>query len=215
MQGPTDYLAATLLGLPDARRAEVERELTASAREAVVGRLAAAIAHDIANSLFAMIGLADLVLVDPGSSSDERLRMIRDTGLGLKGGLQDVLDFVRAEPGGEPRADLADATRHAVRLVRHGRGKHVELDERYPDEPVLVACPAPLVVQAALHLLVGAHAAERVEVEVTADGVLRVEPVHLETLDAIAASRIAADHGGTLEDGSLSLPLVAPGGPPA
>jgi signal transduction histidine kinase len=203
---PPDYLVATLLALPDERRAEVERELTAAARDAVLGRLAADIAHDFANPVFAIVGLTDLLLADPGSKLEERLSMIRQTGLGLKADLQDLLELARAEPGGAPQADLVDAARTAVRLVRHGRGKLVDVDERYPDAPVDVACPKPLAVQAALHLLSGARETGFLQVEVTREGVLRVAPALLGPLDAVAARRIAADHGGTLAGGSLALP---------
>jgi signal transduction histidine kinase len=212
---PPNYLQSTLLSLPDDQRAAVERELTGHARDAVLGTLAADVAHDIANPLFAIIGLVELLLTDiaPGSQVEERLLLIRQTGLGLKDSLRDLLDMARAETGGPPRADLVEATQKALRLVRRGRGKYMEVAERFPPEPVLVACPAPLVVQAALHLLTCARDAEQVEVEVRSDGTLRVTPPAPDGFGAIAAARIAADHGGSLDEGSLRLPLAEPESP--
>ena len=209
MESPQNDLLATVLGPSDSRRVNFERELVAIGRDVALGRLAADVAHDIANPLFAMIGLAELLLMDaePGSEAHERLTMIRDTGLGLKDTLQDLLELARAEETAQ-ETDLVAAVRTAVRAIRRGRGKYAEIVERYPDEPVRVACSAPLVVQAALHLLTGARDAERLEVEVTAEGALRVAPVHADAFEALAAGRIAADCGGALEGGTLRLPLA-------
>jgi signal transduction histidine kinase len=210
MLDPPVYLLSTLLDLPDGHRAAIERELTEHARRAVLGDLAADVAHDIANPLFAIIGLVELLLGDaePGSQEEERLLLIRQTGLDLKGSLSDLVDLARTEPDAEPRADLAEAARKAMRIARRGRGKETEFSETYPDEPVVVACPEALVVQAALHLLVGARGNARAAVEVSADGALRVAPSKPDALGTMAVRRIAADHGGSFENSSFTLPLV-------
>lgn len=210
MSDPPDYLRATLLALPDDRRASVERELVRIVGDGALGRLAADVAHDIANPLFGVIGLVDLLLADaePGSQAEERLLLIRQTGLGLKDSLQDLLGRARAGDEGQPRGDLAEAARTAVRLVRRGRGKDVETSERYPGQPVVVACPAPVLVQAALHLATAARREGRLDLEVGPDGSLRVEPGRLDPVAAIAVERIAADHGGSFSGHTLKLPLV-------
>ena len=64
MSDTPKYLLPTLLDLPDERRAAVERELTPLARSAAPGELAADIGHDLANPLFAVLGLVDLLLLD-------------------------------------------------------------------------------------------------------------------------------------------------------
>jgi signal transduction histidine kinase len=208
MRQPTPSLMSTLLSLSDDQRAAVERELAALARQAVLGDLAADVAHDIANPLFAIIGLVELLLLDtqPGSQAEERLLLIRQTGLDLKDSLGDLMELTRAK--GPERADLVEATRRGVRLAAQGQGKYVEVVERYPSEPVLVACPEPLVVQATLHLLLGARGQERAEVEVTVGGVVRVTPTEPDDLAAIALRRIALDHGGSFDGGALTLPLA-------
>ena len=83
MPDPAPSLLALLDGLPDEQRAAIERELVATARHAATGILAADTAHDAGNSIFAIIGLVDLLLTDvePGSKVAERLELIRHTGL--------------------------------------------------------------------------------------------------------------------------------------
>jgi hypothetical protein len=69
-----------------------------------------------------------------------------------------------------------------------------------------VACPAALVQQAAIHLLLAADAADHIDVEL-ADAELRVSPAGAETLDEVIARRIAVDHGGGLERADATLRL--------
>jgi two-component system NtrC family sensor kinase len=170
------------------------------ARSAALGELAGDIAHDIANSLFGVIGLVDLLLEDAaaGSGEEERLQLVQQTALEMKRTLRLLLGFARA-PGGEPReAALGDAARSAVALVRHGVGKSLEIDERYPEEASVVPCTPSELVQAVLHLLLAARPSGRVELEIR-DDTLRVSPVPAESLHAAIAARIATDRGATVE----------------
>ena len=144
----------------------------------------------------------DLLLDDvvPGSEDEERLRLLRQTAVELKGSLRAVLRFARPAKVADPaRADLAEAARSAIALVRYGTGRSLVLEERFSAEPQLVACPEPLVVQAALHLLVAARAAGRVVTVIVENGALSVSPAGSESVGELIASRIAAAHGGSLD----------------
>ena len=209
MAAAPDLLLATLLSLTDERRATVERELVATARAAVLGELAADIGHDLANSLFAVLGLVDLLVeeAESGSPLKERLELIQQTGLELRADLGHLLDFARADasaPG--DRAALDGAARAAVTLLRHGRAKQLRVEERYPERPLVVACGPGALVQAALHLIAGASTvagtAGEIEVEVAGSAetaaVLRVSPTPPDSLGLVSARRIAEDHGGSL-----------------
>jgi signal transduction histidine kinase len=214
MSGAGSTLLSTILSLPDDRRPAVERELAPLTRSAALGDLAADVAHDVANPLFGVLGLVDLLLDDatPGSDDEDRLRLVRDAALEMKATLGSLLDFAR--PGGSDavQADLTEAVQAALELVRHGVGKLLELDERYPAGPQLVACPRPLVLQSVLHLLLAARTgADKLTVEV-ADGALTVSPGGGESLGTLAAARIAADHGGTVEltEAAITLRLPPP-----
>ena len=108
----------------------------------------------------------------------------------------------------------------ALQLVRQGVGGRLEIVERYPDEPLVVACATGPLGQAALHVLAAARAAAApngtVEIEVERESpqttVLRVRPAASEDLGLAVARRIAIDHGGSLEQWPdtlvLRLPLV-------
>lgn len=187
------------------------------ARSAALGDLAADVAHDVANPLFGVLGLVEILLEDatPGTADADRLQLLHRTALELRATLRGLLDFARSQEYGPERygtpGDLAAAARTALGLVRHGRGRSLEVEERLPAEPRLVACPEPALEQAALHLLLAARdAGGTVSVEVRAGG-LRVAPAGAESVGVLVAARIAADHGGALEaDGDGRLLRLPP-----
>jgi signal transduction histidine kinase len=186
----------------------LERELAPLAQAAALGDLAADVAHDIANPLFGVLGLVDLLLEDAaaGSEDEDRLRLLRQTALEMKATLRVLLDFARA-PDGEPaEGSLEDAARQALELLRHGLGRALVVDERYPAEPAIVPCPPRALAQAVLHLLLAARETGRIEIEV-AEGSLRISPLPSESLGVLVAARIAVDHGGAVERTGDSLTL--------
>jgi len=206
-------LLSTIRSFPDAPRADIERDLAPLARSAALGDLAADVAHDIANPLFGVLGLVDLMLEDVvhGTDAEDRLQFVRQAALEMKATLSSLLDFARPLAQEPARADLCTAARAALGLVRHGAGKLLSIDERYPSEPQVVACAEPLLVQAVLHLLLAACAgarAEKLTLEVTG-ATVTVSPGGSETFGTLAAARIAADHGGTvdLSDDAITLRL--------
>jgi len=208
------YPFSTLPGLPDGQRVALERALVPAARSAALGELAADVGHDMANPLFAVIGLVDLLLVDTTLSPpvEERLQLVKQTALELKDSLRALLDFARPAEGDES-ASLDDAVRAAVALVRHGHAKELTVAAGYPAGSVVVRCPAGALAQAALHLVAAGRAAAgdagSIEVDVTEDGALRVRPAAADGLGVLAAGRIAADSGGSLtrEGDALTLRL--------
>ena len=177
------------------------------ARDAALGALAPGLAHDAGNALFALVGL--LGLLEEGSVlNGERLELLQRSAGDLDAVLRPALELVRATRDDRPRADLASAARLAVSLFAHG--DHPGVDARIPDGEAPVACPAGLVQQAAVHLLLAAQPADgRIALEL-ADGALCVSPACVETLDEVVARRIAVDHGGRLERAGATLRLSLP-----
>lgn len=182
-------LLSTLRALPDDRRAELERELVPLLRDALLGRLAGDIAHDLANPLFGAIGLVELLRAQPNG---ERLRLLHETTLELKDTLQQLVDFTRDD--GSQHVSLDEALRVALRLLRHGGGRLLAIEESYADPAVVVQCPQRLLVQALLELLLAGGAAT-----VAVDGAeLRLSPAPAESVETFVAARIVADHGGSV-----------------
>jgi len=200
-------LLSTLRSLPDDERVAVERELIPLARAAALGGLAADVAHDVANPLFGVLGLVELLLEDApaGSADEESLRLLAKTALELKATVRTLLDFARVDESAEPTS-LADATRQAIELLRHGVGRSLEIDERYETDEGTVPCPRSLLVQAVLQLLVAARGTGRLAVAV-GDGLLELSPPPVESLGTLVALRIAVDHGASAERTASSLRL--------
>jgi signal transduction histidine kinase len=211
MPGPMQNLLSTLLSLPDDRREAIERLLVPLARSAALGELAADVAHDVANPLFGAIGLVDLLLEDtvPGSSEEEHLQMLRDTTLEMKTTLQVLLDFARAADDEAEQTSLDEALRRALRLLRHGEGRSLVVEERYPTEPVIVPCPPGVLVQALLQLLLAARSTHGLVVHVS-DATFSISPPPAESVGTLVAERIVTDHGGLVERDASSLTLRWP-----
>src|SRR3954453_12354762 len=154
-----DGLLSSVDALSDDRRAEAERDLVPLARDAALGRLAADVAHDVANPLFGVLGLVDLLLEDatPGSEDETRLRLLHQTTGEMKRTLQILLDFSRTTPGESEVGDLVRAARAAIALVRQGAGKSLDLDARYEVTERRVACGGAELLQAAVHLVLAAR----------------------------------------------------------
>jgi signal transduction histidine kinase len=208
MAEPLDLLLSTLLSLPDDRRAAVERLLVPVARSAALGELAVDVAHDVANPLFGAIGLVELLLEDAAPASEEatRLQLLQQTTLELKRTLQVLIDFARLASESAGQASLDDATRRALALLRHGAGRALEVQERYPSEPVLVPCPPGPLVQAVLQLLLAARSTHGLAVEVSGP-TLRISPAPTESVGTLVAERIVTDNGGRLDRDASSITL--------
>ena len=121
--------------------------------------------------------------------------------------LRPALELVRATRDDRPTADLAAAARLAVALYAHG--DHPPVDARIPDGEVAVACPAALVQQATIHMLLAVTPAARITLELER-AELRVSPARGETLDELVTRRIAVDNGGGLERDGETLRLRFP-----
>jgi signal transduction histidine kinase len=211
MQPTLDVLLSTLLSLPDDRRAAAERQLVPLARAAALGELAADVAHDVANPLFAVIGLLELLLEDAATGSEEaaRLQLVQRTTLEMKATLQTLLDYARLADDEARRASLQDAGRNALRLLRFGAGRSLKVEEQYPDEPVYVPCPHGALVQAVLQLLLAARGERPLALEVSGPA-LTIAPAPETTLGSLVAERIVVDHGGEIDRGDDSVTLRWP-----
>jgi signal transduction histidine kinase len=133
LRGQVERLAALNRQLEAARE-----ELLRAERLAILGRLAAGVAHEIGNPLGALLGFVDVARADPAAQG-EALLGIGTEALRIHRTLQELMEFARPGKMEITPVRLSAAVDAAVRLVRaHPRWRSMELELKVaPDlEPV-------------------------------------------------------------------------------
>jgi two-component system NtrC family sensor kinase len=158
-------------------RRHLQEQLVQSGKLAAIGELAAGVAHEINNPLFAILGLTEFLLKDAPAASKqrERLELIQETGVEIKEIVAALLDFARESPNERHELVLEDAVRKTVDLVRRTNAyKGVELRERYDGSRALVNGSSGQLKQVILNLIANARQAipqsGTVRIEVRRDG---------------------------------------------
>jgi PAS domain S-box-containing protein len=143
-------------------RREFERRLIQSGKLASIGELAAGVAHEINNPLFAILGFVEFLLLDaePGTKAHERLELIQGTALEIKEIVRALLDFARERSDERGVISLTDVAAQTVELMRRtSAAKQVEIVERYTDANVAVDGSANQLKQIFVNLISNAKAA--------------------------------------------------------
>ena len=143
-------------------RRRLEQQLVQSGKLAAIGELAAGVAHEINNPLFAILGFVEFLLAEaePRSRTHERLLLVQQTGLEIKAIVRALLDFAREPSGVFTTVVLEDVVAQAVELVRRTSGaKDVEIVEDYGAEGSLVEGSPNQLKQVFLNLLTNAQQA--------------------------------------------------------
>jgi two-component system NtrC family sensor kinase len=154
-------------------------------RLAAVGQLAAGLAHEINNPLFAILGTVEFMLEDapPGSELRERLERIERSGLEIREAVRALVSFAR-EPAADRRLlSLQAVCADAVQLARRATlAKDVDIHERYPPAAVEVEASPNQVKQILLVLIVNGQQAQpqggEIRLEVERSGVEALVRVH-------------------------------------
>ena len=216
---------------PDRERpppAAEDDALLEAGRLATLGELVRDCAHEIANPLFAILALSDLLLQESesGTKAHERLTLVHESANGIRAVVDGMQGFAR-----ESRAQAADVALQEVAGAAAGfmrtviAARDVEIVERYGDRPALVHGDAArlrlLLVSLLLNSFRGLPSGGTVTVEVSCEegeAVAAVRddgagfaPGEAETafelfhttrggsgLGLAVARRIAEGHGGTL-----------------
>jgi PAS domain S-box-containing protein len=155
--------ALTLALIEDlAEERRVQQQLVQSGKLAAIGELAAGVAHEINNPLFAILGLTEFLLKESetGSKAHARLELIQQTGLEIKEIVRALLDFARENAEERHVVSLEDVVRSTVDLVRRTNAhKGVELVDAYDSTELLVSASSNQLKQIFLNLIANARQA--------------------------------------------------------
>ncbi len=145
---------ALITDLSDRRR--LDQQLVQSGKLAAIGELAAGVAHEINNPLFAILGLVEFLLKDaePGSKAHERLTLVQQTGLEIKEIVRSLLDFARENSEERHLVALEEVVAQTIDLIRRtSASKGIELVERYESGGAIVNASPNQIKQIFLNLL--------------------------------------------------------------
>jgi signal transduction histidine kinase len=115
--------------------------LLEAGRLATLGELVRDCAHEIANPLFAILALSDLLLqeAEPGTKAHERLTLVHESANGIRAVIDGMHGFARESAAQAADVALQDAAAAATGLLRTViAARDVEIVERYGDRPALV-----------------------------------------------------------------------------
>jgi PAS domain S-box-containing protein len=173
--GEPALLLALIEDTSDERR--MQQQLVQSGKLAAIGELAAGVAHEINNPLFAILGLTEFLLkeAEPGSKALQRLELIQQTGLEIKEIVRALLDFARENAEERQVVPLEDVVQATVDLVRRTNAhKGVELIDSYDMSGAPVSASPNQLKQIFLNLIANARQAMpnggTVTVDVRQDG---------------------------------------------
>jgi signal transduction histidine kinase len=205
-------------------RRQLDQQLMQSGKLTAIGELAAGVAHEINNPLFAILGLTEFLLKESedGSRARHRLELIRETGLEIKEIVRALLDFAGENSEEHRLVEIEGVVRSTVELVRRTNAhKGVELVDTYDAAGALVLASPNQLKQIVLNLIANARQAMplggTVHVEVSCLGANALVTVADDGpgIDAAALSRIfepffttKRDVGGTGLGLSVSLGIA-------
>ncbi|HZQ81343.1 MAG TPA: ATP-binding protein [Gaiellaceae bacterium] len=158
--GEIELLLGMITDLTEKHR--LDQQLVQSGKLAAIGELAAGVAHEINNPLFAILGLNEFLLkeAEPGSKAHQRLELIQQTGLEIKEIVRALLDFARENAEERHVVPLEDVVHSTVDLVRRTNAhKGVELVDHYDGSGALVIGSPNQLKQIFLNLIGNARQA--------------------------------------------------------
>jgi signal transduction histidine kinase len=133
-----------------------ELELEHAERLANLGRLAAGVAHELRNPLFAVKALVQVNREEAearGLPADD-LRVIEAELRGMERQVRSLIGLARPTRGGARVADLADTARHVVALFRgRSRTQRVDITAEIPERGMHVQGDPEQIQQVAVNLL--------------------------------------------------------------
>jgi PAS domain S-box-containing protein len=157
-------------------RQRIQKQLVQSGKLSAIGELAAGVAHEINNPLFAITGLVEFLLKDaePGTKAYERLELVQQTALEIKEIVRALLDFARESSDDRCVVGLDAVVRETVELVeRTSVHRGIKMDESLGVGPFFVHASPNQLKQVFLNLVANARQAlpdgGRITIEVDSD----------------------------------------------
>jgi PAS domain S-box-containing protein len=173
--GETAFILRVVQDITSERR--VQQQLVQSGKLAAIGELAAGVAHEINNPLFAILGLTEFLLkeAEPGSKAKSRLELIQQTGLEIKEIVRALLDFARENAEERHVVLMEDVVQSTVDLIRRTNShKGVEIVDSYDESCGHINASPNQLKQIFLNLIANARQAMpnggTVEIDVRRDG---------------------------------------------
>ncbi len=153
-----EKIIGQVLVLDDLTRFEqIERRMQESEKWAVLGRLAASVAHEIRNPLVAIRGLAEFLGEELTAEQAGHLRVIVGEVDRLNKVVEQLLNLARPETTHLRRIALGDLLTELLLLVRHEATRHqVAIRSEWLSEPVYVSIDPEKMKQAFLNVTLNA-----------------------------------------------------------
>ncbi len=128
---------------------EMEQQMKQAERLAVVGTLAAGVAHEIRNPLAAISGSIELLRTSPHADPDSRalMEIVNREVDRLNGLIRDLLDYTNPSPRELIRFDLVELVRETLQVFERDKAfEHVRIELQHPPaaDAELTADPAKL-----------------------------------------------------------------------
>lgn len=135
----------------------LDRQLIRSEKMAVVGSLAAGMAHEIGTPLNVISATAEYLMKGGGGEEDRRLREIVAETDRISRLVRELLTFARGSPPGRAAIRPADAVERALRLARITFDrKQIQVTRDLPEDGLLVRADPDGLHQVLLNLLMNA-----------------------------------------------------------
>jgi PAS domain S-box-containing protein len=141
------------------RLKEAQSQLIQSAKLAVVGQLAAGVAHELNNPLTSILGFAELIIDDSSTPASLRkdLERIATEARRIQGIVQNLLDFARQMESALQLSDINTIIQEALAYMRdHLSGSHIVIEESYGSDLGLLLLDRGQIRQVLINLITNA-----------------------------------------------------------
>ncbi len=139
---------------------KMEQQMLENEKWAVMGRLAASVAHEIRNPLVAIRSLVEIISEEVEGPLKEHASVILGEVLRLNRVVAELLSLVRPEKATLKSCNLADLIDELLLLVRYEAAKNeIRLTKNFSVSPCLVPIDPEKIKQAVLNILLNAYQA--------------------------------------------------------